>query len=110
MPGASDIPRGNVANIFILQATLSPSSVATITTAEQTFTVNGLLVGDIVQVVKPTAQAGLAVTGARVSALNTLAITFVNPTAGPIVPTASEVYQIKVIRPSGPSPYPTAIT
>lgn len=110
MPGASDISRGNVANTFMLQSTITATSVATITTAEQTFTVNGLLVGDFVQAVKPTFQAGLAVTGARVSAANTIAITYVNPTAAPIVPTAAEVYLIKVIRPSNATSLPTAIT
>ena len=110
MPGASDIPRGNVANVFILQATLSPTIVATITTSDQTFTVNGLQVNDFIQVIKPTAQAGLGLIAARVSAANTMALTFMNPTAAGITPTASEVYLIKVTRPSNVSPFPTAIT
>lgn len=110
MPGASTLPRGNVAYIFLLQATLSPSIVNTITAPEQTFTVNGLLVGDFVQVQKPTAQAGLGIAGSRVTAANTLGITFVNPTAGNITPTAGETYLIKVVRPENPAPLPTAIT
>src|SRR5712691_6459698 len=61
---------------------LSPALVAANTTAEQTFTVTGLAVGDVViSVNKPTAQAGLGIVGWRVSAANTLAITFSNNTA-----------------------------
>ena len=74
---------------------LSPVAVAANTTAEQTFTVNGLVAGDTVLAVnKPTAQAGLGIVGWRVSAANTLAITFSNNTAAPITPTAAEVYNV----------------
>jgi hypothetical protein len=109
MPGPSDLPRGNIALAMLLQSTLSPASVAQNTTAEQTFTLNGLLVGDIVSVTKPTTQAGLGIVNARVSANNTLAITFANNTAAPIVPTALEVYIIELNRPSNPAPLPTAV-
>jgi hypothetical protein len=78
--------------------TISPAQVAANTTAEQTFTVSGLAVGDVVFVNKPTAQAGLGIAGVRVSAANTLAITFVNATASPITPTASESYQVGGLR------------
>lgn len=77
-----------------LSAVLSPASVAAATVAEQTFTVTGLDVGMVVAVNKPTTQTGLAIAGARVSAKNTLALQFVNPTAAAITPTASETYQI----------------
>lgn len=70
------------------------AQVNTITTSEQTVTVPGLDVGDFVAVVKPTHQAGLGIVNARVSAKNTLAITFVNPTAAGITPTASEIYLV----------------
>jgi hypothetical protein len=97
--GPTATPTGNVQLEALLSVVLSPSIVATITTAEQTFTVTGLIVGDFVSVAKPTAQAGLGIAGARVSAANTLAITFVNPTAAGITPTASEAYVISVRRP-----------
>lgn len=78
-----------------LSATLSPAAVAAATVVEQTFTgITGLSPGMIVQVNKPTTQAGLGVLSARVSAANTLAITFINPTAATITPTASEVYTV----------------
>jgi hypothetical protein len=83
----------------------SPSQVAANTSAEQTVTVAGLLANDIiVGVSKPTAQAGLGIVGARVSAANTLALTFVNATGSPITPTASEVYNVCVLRPAAAAP------
>lgn len=84
--------------MYHLSPTLSPASVAANTTAEQTFTVAGLKVGDVVFVNKPTSQAGLGIAGVRVSATDTLAINFVNATASPIVPTASEKYQVGGLR------------
>lgn len=78
---------------------LSPAQVAINTTAEQTFTVTGLEVGDVIlSVNKPTAQAGLGIVGYRVSAANTLAITFANVTGAAITPTASEVYKVVVAK------------
>jgi|SRR5215217_8251103 len=70
------------------------TAVATITTSEQTIVVNGVEVGDFVSVSKPTSQTGLLVGSARVSAKNTVAVTFANPTAGGITPTANEVYLV----------------
>ena len=90
---------GNLVKQSVISVTLSPASVAINTTAEQTFTVNGLLAGDFVSCNKPTAQAGLGIVGCRVSAANTLAITFSNNTAGAITPTAAQVYLILVTRP-----------
>lgn len=78
--------------------TISPAQVAANTSAEQTFTVAGLTTDDYVQVNKPTAQAGLGIVGVRVSAADTLAITFANFTAAPITPTASQTYKIVAIR------------
>lgn len=77
-----------------IKVSLSPAIVAANTSAEQTFTVNGLAVGDFVAVVKPTVQAGLVVGGARVTAANTLGINFGNLTAVGITPTAAETYLV----------------
>jgi hypothetical protein len=83
--------------VQIWTAQLSPAAVAANTTAEQTFTVSGLTTNMTVFVNKPTAQAGLGIVGARVSAAGTLAITFSNNTAGAITPTAGETYSIASI-------------
>jgi hypothetical protein len=95
---SSLIPRGNIARIFAVSVTFDPASVATITTAEQTTTVRGLKVGDFVVWQKPTNTAGVGVVNARVSATDTLALTFVNPTAGG-VDAASETWSFLVFRP-----------
>jgi len=107
---SSDIARGNILYDTLLAVTLSPSQVSANTTAEQTFTVPGLQTTDMVSVQKPTAQAGLGIVGARVSAPNTLAITFVNVTESGITPTASQTYIVRVTRPSNPGqPLPPAL-
>lgn len=91
---------GNVRAIGVASIALSPAQVAANTTAEQTFTVPGLLANDVVHSIsKPTAQAGLGIVGWRVTAANTVGITFSNNTAAPITPTASETYQICWLRP-----------
>lgn len=82
------------------RAALSPAIVATIVTAEQAFTVGP---GDLntgsafVGVSKPTHQSGGMPIHARVSSATQIAITFVNPTAAGVTPTAGEVYQFVVV-------------
>ena len=80
-----------------LTAVLSPAAVAANTTAEQQFPVVGLAVGQLVQVNKPTQQAGLDIGGMRVVSNNVLGITFINTTAAAITPTAAETYNIAVL-------------
>lgn len=79
MPGpASATPLGNVANCFILQVPVAAGAAFSAPTAVQrTYACLGLLPGDIVHAIKPTAQAGLAVAGAICTAADTLGITFV---------------------------------
>ncbi len=78
-------------------ATLNPAAVAANTTSEQTFSVPGLAVTDIVIVNKPSHTAGLGIVNARVSAANTLALTFQNTTAASI-DAGAENYTIVSIR------------
>ena len=92
--------------LSVVQVALTPAIVATITTAVQTFTVTGLSLGDslqaadqILSVRKAAHQAGLGITSARVSAADTVEITFINPTAAGITPTAGELYTFVVFRP-----------
>ena len=77
--------------------TITAAEVSANTTEEQTFTVNGLITTDFVLVQKPTHQAGLGIVNARVSAANTLAITYMNTTGSGITPT-SETNLILAIR------------
>lgn len=90
----------NISQQALLAVALTPAQIAANTTAEQTFTLTGLQVNDYVNVKKPTAQAGMGIVGCRVSAQDTLAITFINATAAGITPTAGESYQVYVVRPS----------
>lgn len=80
-----------------ISQSLTPVSVATVATVEQTFTVPGLQVGDYVFVSPPSITTGVAPVCARVSAANTLAVTFINSTAGALVPAAG-AYQIYFVR------------
>lgn len=82
----------------VVSLTIDVASVASATTAEQTFTVTGLTTDMFVAVNKPSLNAGLGVANARVSAANTLAITFVNATAGAIDP-ASQTYLVFWFKP-----------
>lgn len=83
---------------------LSPVAVAANTTAEQLFTVPGLIAGTAINVNKPTAQAGLGIVGFRAAANNSLGITFSNNTSAAITPTAAETYIVS----DNLSPVPSA--
>ena len=87
----------------VVTAALDVASVSANTTAEQTFAVQGLSTDMVVFVNKPALNAGLGVCNARVSAANTLAITFNNNTGGAIDP-AAETYKIFWFRPEKASP------
>lgn len=92
----SELPLG----CFIYRAALSPAQVAATTTASEAFTVTGIRTTDLIVVIKPTEQTGLAVTKARASAANTITLEFSNLTAATaITPTAAEEYVFLVFRP-----------
>lgn len=82
-----------------LTAGLAPANVAANTSAEQNFAVTGLKVGDRVSVNGPAPTAGTGLVGARVSAADTLSLTWGNYTAGALAPAAG-VYNLLVTRPS----------
>lgn len=77
--------------------TINPTSVGANTTSEQTVTVAGLSTSDIVYLNKPSHTTGLIIGNVRVSADNTLSVTFANVTAAPI-DAASETYKLVAIR------------
>jgi hypothetical protein len=83
---------------WVVSKSIDVASVAANTSAEQAFTVTGVRVGDFVAVSKPSLSAGLIISTARVSATDTVAITFGNLTGSPIDP-AAETYLVKVFRP-----------
>lgn len=98
LPDVVQMPVGNVWKTGMFNITLSPVAVANATSAEQTFAVTGLLTTDFVAVSKPTADAGVGVVNARVSASGVLALTFMNSTTATVTPTASQVYTLFVAR------------
>ena len=78
--------------------TFDPATIGANSSAEKTVAVTGLNVGDIPILVKPTCTAGIGIGNVRVSAANTLAVTFVNASSSDINP-ASESYTVLVFTP-----------
>lgn len=103
-PGSQGSVAGQAGTVTVYAITATPGNVTANTTNEQTFTVTGVTTGQAVKVTKPTTQAGLALVGARVSAADTVAITFANDTAATVTPTAAQTYVFDVI------PAPMVIT
>lgn len=89
--------KGNAVVAVIPVAVSGLAQVNAGTTSEQTITVTGAAVGDSVTVNKPTHQSGLGIVGARVSAANTVAITFMATAGGNVTPTA-ETYIVRLTR------------
>ena len=95
---------GNVLALGVFTISLNVASVAANISAEQTFTAPGVLPGDVVFVNTPAIgtaalNAGLGVTGARVTAADTIGLRFTNSTAGPLDPSAAVSYTVFVVRP-----------
>lgn len=85
--------------IFQVKLLASPAAVATIVVTEQSITVTGINAGDIVLTAnKPTMNGAIGLLTGRAAA-NAFLMTFVNPTAGSITPTAAEVYDLVILRP-----------
>lgn len=90
---------GNILGMQVIQVTINLASVATITSAEETFAVPGLQTRDMVFVNIPsTLDNGLGIVGARVSAADTLALRVMN-TTGDAINAASATYTLLVVRP-----------
>jgi hypothetical protein len=77
-----------ITQMRVYSQTITPASVGAATVAEQTFTVTGLTTADKVVVNPPANATATGIAGARVSAADTLAIRYVNPTAGALTPAA----------------------
>lgn len=86
-----------VTKIAVYTPSLTPASVGAATVAEQTFTVAGLTTADTVLVDPPALANAIGICSARVSAADTLALRYVNPTAGSLTPAAG-VYRVFAFR------------
>ena len=93
----SQAPFSNLQQMAVISLAVTPVSVAAATVAEQSFTVTGLQVTDMVLVSKPSVGNAVGIVNARVSATNTLTVAYVNPTAAALTPVA-ETYQVYVLR------------
>jgi hypothetical protein len=95
--GDSGVPTRT--QVVVFQISLTPASVATIVCAEQALTISGILATDILAYAANSVAMATAVsaTVGHVSAANTIALAYCNPTAGALVPTAG-THNIVVLR------------
>lgn len=105
----TQIPYSTETFVQTIAVSLTPLSVATITTAEQSFGLNGvsqvtaatgIKAGDVILAINsPSLVAGVAIANFRVDLTtdDKFFITFVNPTAGSVTP-VSGTYLITVMR------------
>jgi hypothetical protein len=116
MPGGTLPVLGNILMAQALQASLTPAaSITAATSSTSTYTIQGLVQGDIV-IVEPQAAIAdpLTMGSVWVSAANTLKVQWVNPSAstGPASPAALTCI-VFVCRPErvafGVAQYPTQI-
>jgi hypothetical protein len=92
----------------VVQALLNPTTPTASNSSEQTFTVPGLKVGDVVFVCKPSLTTGVGITNARVSAADTLALQF-TANGAPGDP-ASETYLVFWLRDERAPNQPTVVS
>ena len=86
MPGSSTNSLGNVIGCYLLYANLlPPATVTTNSSNTSTYTINGLVIGDAIdlypQSTLATSTTYLTIGGAWVSAANTLSVQWVNSTS-----------------------------
>jgi hypothetical protein len=106
MAGASTIARGNIFNTIIVQAVLTPAAVLANTTAEQNFTVTGLVTGDQVSAINYLGafpNSDVSPVNMRCSSANTLTVAYQNGTGGVLTPPAGNYY-IEINRPENLPP------
>jgi hypothetical protein len=100
LPDTVQLPVGNLWKVGVFKVSLSPVQIATSTAAEQTFTAVGLglLTTDFVWVnYTGTSNTGFGIVNARVSAADTLVLTYVNPGIATVSPTTAS-YNVLVMR------------
>jgi hypothetical protein len=85
---AGDLNETKLTQLRIFSLSLTPAQVAAATSAYQNLTVTGVAVGDFVVCIGDPIANATAVTGAKVASANTVAVSFTNPTAGPLTPTS----------------------
>jgi hypothetical protein len=103
MPGTL-LGRGNILYDFLIAPTLTPISIgASPTVAEQNFTIQGLQATDVCigWCVNFAFTSVLVVNNVRITAANTMTISFANPSAGALTfPSGQWIFE--VLRPENP--------
>lgn len=94
------IHAGNVAGISIVTVAVDLGSVAANTSEEETATVSGVKLGDVVVCLDSALSAGQLIGNARVSAADTVILQVINTTAGAI-DAASRSMKFLVVRQDG---------
>ena len=94
------IMAGNVASLTVITATVDLGSVAANTSEEETATLLGVKLGDVVLCIDSSLNAGQVIAQARVSAADTVTLQVINTTAGAI-DAASKTMTFLVARPEG---------
>jgi hypothetical protein len=94
--GPTIIATGNVQSTFILSVSLTPVAVAANSTVEQSFTINGLSsatdqVSDV-SYIGGAWSVNVSLANYRVSANNTLTVSYSNPTGGSVTPPSGTYY------------------
>jgi len=92
------------------QVSITPGAIALSSTVDVSVTLPGALSTDfIMNVTKPTLTSGVDIGNARMTANNTMKITFQNSTSAQITP-ATETYTICLARPSNVLGGPDALS
>ena len=98
IPSATAFSATEKAVSSLVSVSLTPASVGSATVASQTLTgVPGVELNDIVICVRNPIANATAITSCTPNAQNSLSVTFVNPTAGVLTPTAG-TYTFLVIK------------
>ena len=85
--------------IRVYTETIDLASVAANTSAEQDITVTGVTTSDVIlNVIKPTAEAGIGIVGARIKAADTVALTIMNATASAVNAASQAGWQFVVLK------------
>jgi hypothetical protein len=102
---STTVTRGNSHETFYIGPSLTPVSVASYTSAGQTFTIAGFQTSDIVSVVglQGAQTAGIIIGECDVLTAGILTVQFANTTAGAVTPAAG-TYVFQVTRVEGPLP------
>lgn len=86
-----------ITKVVVYTPSLTPAAIAANTSAEQTFTVTGVTTADTIYINPPSLTAGTGIVSVRITAADTIGISWGNFTAGSLTPPAG-TYRILAVR------------